>query len=469
MKPEYDAVVVGAGVAGCMAATAIGIQGKGSKVLLIDRNPQAEVGKKTTRGWICGDAVGEHHTKFVKDELGIEFGPPEIESSVKAVLVSSPDRSVSYPFEGSGYALDRPKFARRLLGEALKTGIEYRDLTQAVDLLTEGSFVTGVVCQELRAKQTERRLYKVTSKIVIDASGMSTKLRRNLKIPSVIEKEIDRDDIEPTIRLIARLADGIRVDITHCDIHLDAERAPGGYLWVFPKKADKVNIGLGIQQKRTNKSLETLLNEWVAETPLFKGMTELADDGNLSGAWPVSVRHQNDSLVANGFMLTGDAGWFPNPLSAGGIGPALTGGLISGKVAAVALQSGDVSEAGLWEYNTRYVEKYGKKTAALEAFRIYLQALDNSELNYGLRNFVTNKEAVSFTWGEVPDLSLGDKIQKAALGLRKLSAFRNLAFSVSKMSELNRLYEVYPKTPSDFSDWKKKVDAILRAVRARFR
>jgi len=467
MKPEYDVVIVGAGVAGCMAAATLGIRGKGLRTLLIDRNPQGEVGKKTTLGWICGDAVGEHHVKFVYDKLGITFGSPEIENHVNSVVVCSPDMGVTHPFEGPGFVLDRPKFARRLLNEALEAGIEYRDLTQAVDLLTEDNYVRGVTCQDLRDRQG--RSYKVPSKLVIDASGMSTKLRRNLSIPSFIEKEIDRDDIEPTIRLIAQLAEGSKVEASRCEIRLNADRAPGGYLWMFPKASNKVNIGLGIQQKRTNRSLETLLNEWIAGTPLFKGMVRLTDDGNLPGAWPVSVRHQNDSLVANGFMLAGDSGWFPNPLSAGGIGPSMTGGVIAGEVATIALKGSDASEANLWDYNTRYVEKYGKKTAALEAFRIYLQTLDNSELNYGLRYFVSHKEAVDFTWGEVPELSLGDKIQKAALGFRKLRAFRNLAFSVAKMRALNRVYDEYPKSPSEFAEWKRRVDSILGAVRARFR
>jgi geranylgeranyl reductase family protein len=467
MKPKYDAIVVGAGVAGCMAATALGIRAKGSKILLVDRNSGTEPGKKTTQGWICGDAVGEHHAKFVHERLGITFGTPEIENRVDAVYVCSPDRKVSHPFEGSGFLLDRPKFARRLLKEALKTGIDYQDRTQAVGLLTEGNFVTGVVCQNQRGKRT--RSSKITSKLVIDASGMSTVLRRNLSIRSHIEKEIDRDDVEPTIRMNARLADGSKADTSRCEIYLDAERAPGGYLWMFPKSSSKVNIGLGVQQKRSSKSLDTLLKEWIAVTPLFKGLTPLTDGGNLPGAWPVSVRHQNDSLVANGFMIVGDAGWFPNPISAGGIGPSMTGGVIAGEMAAAALQGGDVSEENLWEYNIRYVERYGNKTAALEAFRIYLQTLDNSELNYGMRNFVTNKEAVAFTWGEVPEVSVTDKIVKAALGLRKFSAFRNLAYTVSRMNTLNRLYSQYPQKPSDFSEWKKEVTEILSAVRARFR
>ncbi len=467
MKPEYDAIVVGAGVAGCMAATTLGIRAEGSKILLVDRNLRTEPGKKTTLGWICGDAVSEYHAKFVHDRLGITFGPPEIENRADAVVVCSPDGEVSHPVEGSGYLLDRPKFARRLLAEALRTGIEYRDQTQAVDLLTEDKFVTGVVCQDRSDNQTRQR--RIVSKLVIDASGMSTILRRNLKFPSYIQKEIDRGDVEPTIRMHAQLKDGSIVEARRCEIYIDAERAPGGYMWMFPKSSSKVNLGLGVQQGRTDKSLDTLLKEWIAAKPVFKGLTPLVDDGNGTGAWPVSVRHQNDSLVANGFMLAGDAGWFPNPISAGGIGPAMTGGVIAGEIAAAALQAGDVSEANLWGYNTRYVETYGNKSAALEAFRIYLQTLDNSELNYGMRNFVTKKEAVGFLYGEVPDLSLADKIVKVARGLPKFSAFRNLAFTVSKMNALNHLYSQYPESPSGFDEWKREVDAILNAIRNRFR
>jgi flavin-dependent dehydrogenase len=238
---------------------------------------------------------------------------------------------------------------------------------------------------------------------------------------------------------------------------------------MFPKGPDKVNIGLGIQQRRTRDPLQTLLERWVTETPIFREMSVLSEDGNKSGAWPVSVRHQNDSLVANGFMLAGDSGWFPNPISAGGIGPAMTGGVIAGRVAVSALQAKDASEQNLWSYNTAYVDEYGRKTAALETFRIYLQTLDNSELDYGLRNFVSQEEASRFTLGEIPELGFANRIMKVARGLRKFSAFRGLAFSISKMSELNRLYEEYPRSPRDFSRWKRRVDSILTEVRSKFR
>src|SRR2546428_14059422 len=102
------------------------------------------------------------------------------------------------------------------------------------------------------------------TKHVIYTSGMTTKLRRKLPIPSHIEKEIDKDDIEPTARLNAKLRDGVEIEPFHCDIYLDQEKAPGGYLWLFPKSEDKVNIGLEIQQQRSQKLLSAPLNGWLA-------------------------------------------------------------------------------------------------------------------------------------------------------------------------------------------------------------
>ena len=55
MKDRYDVIVAGAGLAGSLAA-AMAAKG-GASVVLLDRNKEAEVGKKTNWGWVCGDAV----------------------------------------------------------------------------------------------------------------------------------------------------------------------------------------------------------------------------------------------------------------------------------------------------------------------------------------------------------------------------------------------------------------------------
>ena len=450
-----------------MAAATIALKGKGNvDVLLIDRNPHSEVGKKNTLGWVCGDAVGEHHIKFVHDHLGITYGLPEMENHVTAVYVFSPDMQVKVPFEGPGFVLDRPKFGRRLLQDALNAGVDYLGNAQATALIAESDKVVGLEGQTM--ENGINKPFELRSKLIIDASGMSTKLRRNLPIPSYIEKEIDKDDVEPTARLNAKLRDGIEVEPTHCDIYLDQEKAPGGYLWLFPKSEDKVNIGLGIQQKRTHKPLNALLKDWLATDPRFNEIQPLSDDSNLTGAWQVSVRHQNDCLVANGYMVCGDAAWFPNPISAGGIGPGLIGGVMAGETAIRAIEADDSSEGQLWQYNLDFVHHYGNKTAALEAFRLYLQTLNNKEINYGMRHFLSSKEATEMSLGEMPHLSPVQKIAKLTRGLGSYKAFKGLLHTMDKMRTLNTLYQNYPKEPDEFEAWKRQVDTILQQVRARF-
>jgi len=297
---------------------------------------------------------------------------------------------------------------------------------------------------------------------------MSTKLRRNLPIPSHIEKEINKDDVEPTARLNAKLRDGVEVEPFHCDIYLDAEKAPGGYLWLFPKSEDKVNIGLGIQQKRSSKPLSALLKDWLAADDRFKDIQPLSDDSNLTGSWQVSVRHQNDCLVANGYMICGDAAWFPNPISAGGIGPGLIGGVMAGETAVQAIEANDFSEKQLWQYNLDFVNHYGNKTAGLEVFRMYLQTLNNDQINYGMRHFLSSDEATEISLGEMPHLSAGKKIVKLFRGLGSYKAFSGLVFTMARMRALNELYQNYPKDPAQFDAWKANVDSILAQGRARF-
>src|SRR5207247_6363445 len=128
------------------------------------------------------------------------------------------------PFEGPGYVLDRPKFGKRLLDDALKAGVEFRGGVQALDLIEDSGRIVGLKGQTVGG--TVNRPFEMRTKLVVDTSGMSTKLRRNLPIPSHIEKEIDKDDIEQTARLNAKLRDGVEVDSITCDQYIVPQCAP---------------------------------------------------------------------------------------------------------------------------------------------------------------------------------------------------------------------------------------------------
>jgi flavin-dependent dehydrogenase len=191
-------------------------------------------------------------------------------------------------------------------------------------------------------------------------------------------------------------------------------------------------------------------------------------DNNGKGYWSVAVRRQLESLVFNGYMGAGDSMAMPNPISAGGIGPALVAGILAGENAARALHNGDVSIKGLWKYNLDFNESYGHKTAGLEVFRVYLQSLNNDLLNYGMKTFVTAKEASDLSYGLVPELSLTGKFKMILQGAQNINAFSNLLFVIKKMKVLNELYRNYPKSTEGFTEWRKEVEKHMEEAKGRF-
>jgi len=128
----------------------------------------------------------------------------------------------------------------------------------------------------------------------------------------------------------------------------------------------------------------------------------------------------------------------------------------------------DFSVAGLWNYNLDFNKAYGSKMAGMEVFRIYLQSLNNDLLNYGMKNFLTNKEASDLTVGLIPELSLADKAKMIIKGMKNMTAFSNLIYTVKKMKELNQLYERYPSTPGEFEPFKEKVVDEIHNAKKRF-
>ena len=81
------------------------------------------------------------------------------------------------------------------------------------------------------------------------------------------------------------------------------------------------------------------MDDYVKMNPVIKNLRLYNAHNNGKGYWSVAVRRQLDSLVFNGYMGAGDSMAMPNPISAGGIGPALVAGILAGENAAKAVQT----------------------------------------------------------------------------------------------------------------------------------
>ena len=471
---DYDIIVAGGGLAGMIVASSAAYYSKQSlKILVVDRNASPQLGKKTISGWVCGDAVGKNSVDYMTSRIGIKWQNPEIEHPVKGVKAFSPNHETSISFDGEGYILNRKVLPQKQLNDALNVGIEIKYNLALRNVLTDNNNVIGVEGEDLETKSP----FKKTCKIVVDCTGVTSVLRTNLPINSHIQKKINRDDLEATGRYIYNfeneVEDNTFFDPDYCLIHLDQNIAPGGYAWVFPKGKSKVNVGLGVQQKAMEehnrkqgqrKDLKTKIDDYVRMNPVIKN-PQIADgesdDGNSWGTWQVSVRRQNDCLVANGYMLVGDSAWMPKPLDAGGIGPAIIAATIAGKVAVQSIQANDYSEESLWQYNLDFVDAYGYKTAGLEVFRRLLQKLSNDQINFGMKHFLSKLDIENITNGEHPEFGMVDKLNMFIHG----AINKRLAEDLKQTADVNKKlvvqYHNYPKDPNDFPEWQKGLSKLM--------
>ena len=471
---DYDIIVAGGGLAGMIVASSAAYYSKQSlKILVVDRNASPQLGKKTISGWVCGDAVGKNSVDYMTSRIGIKWQNPEIEHPVKGVIAFSPDHETSISFDGEGYILNRKVLPQKQLNDALNVGIEIKYNLALRNVLTDNGNVIGVEGEDLETKSP----FKKTSKIVVDCTGVTSVLRTNLPINSHIQKKINRDDLEATGRYIYNfqneVEDNTFFDPDYCLIHLDQNIAPGGYAWVFPKGKSKVNVGLGVQQKAMEehnrkqgqrKDLKTMIDDYVRMNPVIKN-PQIADgesdDGNSWGTWQVSVRRQNDCLVANGYMLVGDSAWMPKPLDAGGIGPAIIAATIAGKDAVQSIQANDYSEESLWQYNLDFVDAYGYKTAGLEVFRRLLQKLSNDQINFGMKHFLSKLDIENITNGEHPEFGMVDKLNMFIHGAINKSLAEDLKHTADVNKKLVVHYHNYPKEPNDFPEWQLGLSKLM--------
>ena len=480
---DYDVIIAGGGLAGTITAQSIShYANQNLKILIVDRSPEFLPGRKSLAGWVCGDACSKEAVDFMTNRIKVAWTGPEIEHDVKGVMAYSPDKETAIPFDGAGYMLNRQKLPEIQNERCKKMGIEFLFEINLTGLIYERQQVVGVQGIDNTTKQP----FKKTSRIVIDATGVTSMLRNGLQNSTKVEKRIDRRDLESTGRYIMYFEQGEKdlseFDPEYCIIHLDQDIAPGGYGWVFPKADNKVNIGLGVEKsllERRNKRLgkkdnvESLMKEYLHRNKAIKNpkLSEDPEDiNNNSGVFQVSVRRQNDCMVSGGYMMVGDSAWMPKPIDAGGIGPALIAGAIIGNNVVKALEGNDVSEASLWQYNLDFIKEYGYKTAGLELFRRLVQQMSNEQISYGMKHFLGNMDVESISKGEHPDFSGLGKIGLIIRGAMNKTVADGLRYTTKQNQWLVSHYENYPKDPSGFDEWNKtlhkKLDEAFAKVEA---
>ncbi len=442
---KYDAIVVGAGTAGCLAAKTVAE--KGLKVCLIEKKPRDEIGEK-----ICGDALGEHHLKF----LGLEKPTGgELEAKIDGIQIFSPDEQTIFTIADKdfvGHILNRRLFGQWLLKKATGAGATLQDNMNFRSPIIEKGAVVGVTAKNMKTgKVTEMR-----SKVVVDATGYFGMVRKQLPAEMGIDRELANEDVEACYREIRQLKQETE-NTRYCEIYLNQKASPGGYIWIFPKGGARVNVGIGAIMRKGYPNPKEQLYKTAFNKPMFDDSLVLS-----GGAWFDPVRRPLDNMVSNGVMLVGDAASLVNPIHGGGIGPSMLSGYFAGQQIVEALSKGEPTKEALWGYNKRYIDTYGKKQGTLDIFKLFLLSCSDEDLNYGMaEKLMTEDDVLKAGMGDDFHLNITETARRVFRGIRRVGFLNRLRLTVTMMRGLSAHYNTYPATPVGFEPWRLQTIKLL--------
>jgi len=451
IQKSFDVIVVGAGTGGTTAARFL--SKSGVSVCLIDRKQKNQIGNK-----ICGDAVGNE----IFDYLGIPHPKnEELSCHIKGAKLYSPNLKKSITLvdpKQAGYIVNRLEYGQRLLNEALDAGVtQFLDNTIALDLLYMNGTVNG-----LKVKLENKEMIDLRANIIIDGSGFYSPLRKIVN-SSLIEKDISKEDSILCYREIIKFSPSDQEvnDPDYITIIIDQEKAPGGYIWYFPKNESSINIGIGTFMKYKGKVKDyyqkNVFQEFI-KTSKFEKIS--------SGGGVVPVRRPLWSCADNGIMLIGDAACQVNPLHGGGIDPSMRAGFHAANSAIHALENNNYSINELWDYNYNVMSSFGAEFASLDLLRIVLQYLSNDDINFGLeRDLLTGEDILEVSSTGGLNLSLINIAIKAFKGISRPNLLLDLNYLRIKMKEISNLYKSFPREITGFLKWKVKVEDIYGKIK----
>jgi digeranylgeranylglycerophospholipid reductase len=347
---RVDVVVVGAGPAGSMAAARLAQAKVG--VLLVEKKSQVGVPVRCAEG-VGGEALRKY----------VSIQPRWVSAQVKAVRLHAPAGGcVQLGQDIRGLVLDRTAFDADLARQAVEEGAKLTLRTYAHDLLMDGQRVRGVRLRGPRGDET------VPAKLVIAADGVESRVARW----AGIETALALKDVEVCAQY---LMEGLKIDPTRCDFHFGREVAPGGYAWIFPKGPGAANVGLGVSgDHAAGRSAKEYLDAFVQRM-----YPEGRKVGFVAGAVPVSRPLKKP--YAPGLMVIGDAARQSNPISGGGIIPALEAGCLAAEVARQALAEDDVSLRALSRYQRAWRRSLGRSYERAYRIKEAVVRLSDETLN----------------------------------------------------------------------------------------
>lgn len=342
----FDAVISGAGPAGCSAA--LFLARKGRRVLLLDK-------ATFPRQKVCGEGVTAA-SSLLLEELGVmerlrrnrgnltEFNAITLVSPSGRVLQGALRRNGAA--EGRCWVIPRTVLDESLVAEAREhPSITMLDKTEVTELLMDGDRAHGV-CSSAG---------DFSGRVIIAADGVYSPVAGALKLAN---REKSRQAF--AMRAFYSDVEGLDGSIEFC---YDRALLPG-YGWIFPTGRNRANVGIFLLTRFSDqRSTKRLFERFVSENAHAASKLGRAniEPGTLK-SWPLPLGSFPGQRGRGNVLLVGDAGSFIDPLTGEGIYYALKSGRYAAEAADTALAENRETDA-LPRYEQLWREEFN--------FRIY--------------------------------------------------------------------------------------------------
>lgn len=325
---EFDAVVIGAGPAGSVAAASVAQAGY--RVLVLEKN-------KTCMS-PCAGYISRTINMEVPDDTVIQ-------SRITKMRTYFPDLSY-HDFDLNGFVVDRPSFDMALAGKAKDAGAEIRWESPLQDIVPGGvRFRNG----------------NAIGRIIVGADGVFSRTASLLGF--------EKQKVALCVQYHLK---GIRPIPQTCEIFFNCDFTPGGYAWIYPTGDDSAKVGVGIIEGNPQRFLEDFISRSPFAQRLDGKRTEY-----VAGALPISGLREK--LCFGNVLLAGDSAGMADPVTGAGINNAMLAGEIAGKTIVKALERNDMGI--LPEYETKTRRLLGKPLArGLEKRKLFDTFYDSNEL-----------------------------------------------------------------------------------------
>ena len=335
-----DAIILGAGPSGLLAASQIA--SKGFSVKILEEHNQVGVPSHCS-GLISVEGL---------ERIGVKASDKFVQNAISGGKIYSPNGQCIAISDARprAYVVDRAALDQHLAEKALDAGAQLvLGKTSECLIIVEGHVigVSGVGWSE-------------AARLTVDAEGPSRKLAR---VTGLVENKR-----APLLGVNTEVC--CEIDPTIVEVWFGREIAPGFFAWVIPTSKNQARVGLAAKGGDSANLLKKFINKRfgaVPHLPLRAGQV-LVDGPIKRASFP-------------GLLIVGDAAGHVKPTTGGGVALGGLCAVEAGKIAALALESDDVSDRSLTRYDETLRRLYGDEFKSMQTIRNLADKISDERMN----------------------------------------------------------------------------------------